>query len=165
MLQPTVRRTWAPVGMTPVHAVSARHDRLSAMAALTVSPRRKRVGLYFDLFGSNIRWPEVVSFVRKIRRALGRDLYVVWDRLSAHRTAERILDNSADRVCFEYLPAYAPQLNPVEQVWSHAKHGELANHLPEHVLDLLEAVSDSLVRKRSQPRLLRNFFEHAELPL
>jgi transposase len=165
MLQPTVRRTWAPVGMTPVHAVSARHDRLSAIAALTVSPRRKRVGLYFDLFSSNIRWPEVVSYVRKIRRALGRNLYVVWDRLNVHRTAERLLGSSGDGMRFEYLPAYAPQLNPVEQVWSHSKHGELANHLPEDVLDLLEAVFDSLDRKRSQPRLLRNFFSHAELPL
>lgn len=48
---------------------------------------------------------------------MGRDLYVVWDRLNGHRTAERLLGDLGDSVVFEYLPSYAPEFNPVEQVW------------------------------------------------
>jgi hypothetical protein len=57
MLQPTVRRTWAPRGETPISHAWDRHDRLSVLSALTVSPgargrrrrRRRRVGLLFDV--------------------------------------------------------------------------------------------------------------------
>ena len=165
MLQPLVRRTWAPVGATPVHVASARHDRLSAIAALTVSPIRKRVNLYFDMQGDNIRGPDVATFVRKVRRAVGSDLHVVWDRLNAHRTAERLLGDLGDSIVFDYLPGYAPELNPVEQVWAHSKHGDLANHAPNDIMELLDSVFDSLVSKKDKQTLLANFFAHAELPL
>jgi transposase len=165
MLQPLVRRTWAPVGVTPVQVASARHDRLSAIAALTVSPHRKRVNMYFDLQGDNVRGLDVASFVRKVRRALGREIHVVWDRLNAHRTAERLLADLGESVIFDYLPGYAPELNPVEQVWAHSKHGDLANHAPDDVLDLLDVVFDTLVSKRGKRTLLANFFKHAKLPL
>lgn len=165
MLQPLVRRTWAPVGVTPVHVASARHDRLSVIAALTVSPRRARVGMYFHAQGDNFKGPDIESFVRKVRHALGRDVLVVWDRLNGHRTAERLMADLGDGAVFEYLPAYAPELNPVEQVWAHSKHGELANVVYEDAVDLLDVVFDSLYRKQSEHELLRNFFKHSGLPL
>ena len=37
----------------------------------------------------------------------------------------------------EWLPAYAPDLNPVEPAWSHTKYGDLANYVPETALDLI----------------------------
>ena len=45
MLQPTMRRTWAPQVQIPIHYSWDRHDRLSATGALTVSPVQKRLGL------------------------------------------------------------------------------------------------------------------------
>lgn len=165
MLQPIVRRTWAPIGVTPIHVASARHDRLSVIAALTVSPQRRCVGMCFRIHSDNIKAPDVTSFIREVRRTLGSDLYVVWDRLSAHRTAERELADLGDAVRFEYLPGYAPELNPVEQIWSHSKHGELANHSPEDIGKLFCIVFDSLYEKQCRRDLLANFFKHAELPL
>lgn len=54
MLQPTVQRTWAPRGQTPLHKSWDRRDRLSVLSALTLAPRRKRLGLYFDIHTHNI---------------------------------------------------------------------------------------------------------------
>jgi len=49
-------------------------------------------------------------------------MLVIWDRLNAHRSAQRqLIVKYGDDICFEFLPAYSPQLNPVEQVWSHTK--------------------------------------------
>ena len=42
MLQPLVRRTWAPKGKRPVLYCWDRHDRLSVIAGLTLSARRRR---------------------------------------------------------------------------------------------------------------------------
>ena len=146
-----------------MHVACARHDRISAIAALTLSPKRRRVGMYFHLLVDNFKGPAIASFVRKVRRALGRDLYVVWDRLNAHRTAERLVADLGDGVLFEYLPGYAPELNPVEQIWAHSKHAELANAVYEDTVDMLDRVFESLQSKQRKRELLTNFFRHARL--
>jgi len=47
MLAPVVRRTWAPKACTPVMYCWDRHDRLSVIAGVSRSARRRRIGLYF----------------------------------------------------------------------------------------------------------------------
>ena len=63
MLQPTRRRTWALSGHTPIHKGWDRHDRLSVQAAVTLPPRRQRLGVYFRMYEHNIDRQDVVSFV------------------------------------------------------------------------------------------------------
>ncbi len=166
MLQPAVRRTWCVRGKTPVQRSWDRHDRLSALAALTVSPRRCRVGLYFTLLDHNVRTPDIVDFLRDLRRVLPRPLTVVWDRLNAHRSAmKQVRRRLFDKVEFEFLPGYAPDLNPVEQVWCHTKYSDLPNYIPDDIDDLRTVVTSSLLSQRTETRLLSNFFNHAGLPL
>jgi transposase len=165
MLQPLVRRTWAPRGDTPVHRSWDRHDRLSVISAITVSPRRKRMGLYFAFEEHNVNAQSSERFIRRIRRQLGgKKLLLVWDRLNVHRSAAPRLTRRGG-IAIEWLPPYAPDLNPVEQVWRQAKFTDLGNLLPVDLVDLTAEVAVSLGRMRHQPRLLRNFFVHAGLPL
>ena len=49
-----------------------RHDRLSVISALTVSPQRRRLGLYFDIFDHNIVTDDVVEFVAHLVRRFGK---------------------------------------------------------------------------------------------
>src|ERR1044072_5057646 len=107
MLRPLVRRTWAPRGQRPVLYAWDRRERLSVIAALSVSPRSRRLGLYFDLHRHNVKTPEVEAFLRAVRRRLGRPLVVVLDRLPAHKSAARRLADDP-RFDIEWLPAYAP---------------------------------------------------------
>lgn len=166
MLQPVVRRTWAPRGQTPVHHSWDRHDRLSAITALTVSPKRRRLGLYFDIHDHNIRTDEVEAFVRWVRRCFPKGIILVMDRLAAHRSAaKRLVARFGRRVAVEYLPAYAPELNPVEQVWGHTKYVDLANFIPDDVSHLEWEVTNSIEQTASDQRLLRAFFQHAKLVL
>jgi transposase len=65
----------------------------------------------------------------------------------------------------EWLPAYAPDLNPVEQVWSHTKCADLANYIPDDAEALAYEVMDSLEQAGTRQQLLRSFFDHAELKL
>lgn len=166
MLQPTVRRTWAPVGQTPIHYSWDRHDRLSAISAITVSPQRRRLGLYFDVLDHNVKADDFEWFVEQLLRKLQRPLILVVDRLRVHRSAaKRLRARHGKRVEVEWLPAYAPDLNPDEQVWNHTKHADLANFIPDDVLHLGRSVAKSLRKTRSQQSLLRSFFDYAGLPL
>ncbi len=164
MLQPLVRRTWAPRGETPVMYSWDRHDRLSVIAGLSLAPRRRRIGLYFEMHDRNITAEQVTTFLLNIRRQLRRDLIVVMDRWSVHRKAARNLAEDR-RFEFEWLPPYAPDLNPVEHVWSHTKYSDLANYIPDDLLDLEVEAESSLQETRRRPELLGSFFHGAELEL
>jgi transposase len=166
MLQPLVRATWAPKGRTPVLKSWDRHDRISAFSAVTVSPQQRRLGLYFSFQRTNVKHPDVMKFLRCVRRQLGRRLIVVLDRLSAHHSAARKLrDESPGVYQFEWLRAYAPELNPVEGVWNQTKYADLANALPDDIESLSADMRESLEQTRSSQRLLKAFFRHAGLDL
>jgi len=166
MLQPTVRRTWAPRGRTPIHYSWDRRDRLSAISAITVSPQRRRLGLYFGLSDQNINTDRAESFVAELLVHLPKGILLVWDRWMVHGSAaRRLLERFPRRIRIEWLPSYAPDLNPDEQVWNRTKYSDLANYIPEDVDHLADAVEESLGRTRSQQTLLRSFFKHAGLSL
>jgi len=162
MLQPLVRKTWAPEGQTPVMYSWDRHDRLSVIAGLTLSARARRVGLYFAIHEKNVTAEEVETFVRQVQRSVGRKLIVVMDRWAVHRKAAKSLFGDT-RFWIEWLPPYAPDLNPVEHVWNHTKYGDLANYLPADLLDLEIEFRMSVDQTRNRPELLRSFFHAAEL--
>lgn len=165
MLQPTVRRTWAPRGQTPILKSYDRRDRLSAISALTVSPVRRRVGLYFDILDHNVNAEDFETFVDHLLRHIRRSVILVIDRYSVHRGAAKKLLARHRRLSIEWLPAYAPDLNPDEQVWNRTKHADLANFVPDDLLHLGRSVADSLRSTRKQQTLLRSFFQHAKLHL
>ena len=166
MLQPVRRRTWAPSGKTPVHNAWDRHDRLSAMAALTVSPERRRLGYYFTLWPHNITAEELVWFLLEMHRYFRHLVILVWDRSQVHRSAAAYFDkHHPDWFQFEWLPAYAPDLNPVEGLWSCTKHGDLANYAPDDLFDLGDAVVNALDRQRRDRRIKESYFQTAQLHL
>jgi transposase len=164
MLQPVVRRSWGPKGCPSVMYCWDRRDRLSVIGALSRAPRKRRIGLYFVMYDRNVTAEEVVAFLRHVQRSLGRKVIVVMDRWAAHRKAARLLYGDK-RFWIEWLPPYAPDLNPVDKLWGHTKHDDLANFIPDDLPDLEGALDYSFDRTHECPRLLRSFFHAAELEL
>ena len=74
----------------------------------------------------NTQW--VISFLQGLARHIRNPIIVVWDRLPAHRSraVNRYLARHK-RLRIELLPPYAPELNPVETLWSYLKQNPLAN--------------------------------------
>jgi transposase len=166
LMAPLVRRTWAPRGQTPILYQRTRsHDKVSVIGALTLSPRRTRVGLYFALLpGENAKAGHFRRFLADLRRHLQRPLVVVWDRLAGHRAQElrEALDRSG-RVHLEFLPPYAPELNPVEMLWGYVKMNPLANHPATHAPQLAQRAQRHFLDLRHRPALLRSFFRATPL--
>lgn len=165
-LQPVRRRTWALRGQTPVQRAWDRYDRLSVLGAITLSPARQRLDVRFSVWHENICTRHIVQFIKQLRQELRRPLVIVLDRLAAHRSAAKQLQREGySDIKFEWLPAYAPDLNPVEPLWSHTKYSDLANFLPTDQHDLRRGVCRSIENKRGRKHLLRSFFHAARLKL
>jgi transposase len=169
MLTPTVRRTWAPRGRTPVLDAWDRRDRLSAISSITVSPKSRRLNLYFDLLpdNANVRAEDVVDYLRQLRATLGGPLTVLWDGSRVHDRAKAVQAFLADHpdVVTERLPAYAPELNPDELVWAWTKYGRLGNLAAANTGWLRDYVITELAYVRRHPELLASFIEKTNLPL
>jgi transposase len=167
MLTPTVRRTWAPCGSGPILKCWDRRDRLSAISGITVSPKTNRLNLYFRLLPHNVHAEDVVDFLRELKKAVGGPLTVLWDRGPVHRKSLLVRAYLADHpeIVDEQLPAYSPELNPDELVWSWSKYGRLANLAANDTDELAERVIDELVYLKQHPELLASFVTKTELPL
>jgi transposase len=166
MLQPVRRRTWAPSGQTPVLRAWDRHDRLSAVGLMGVSPARHRLSLYFYLSPQNVDTDLLVWLLRLLHHHYGRHVIVVWDGLKAHRSAAAYFTkHHPDWFTFEPLPPYSPELNPVEQCWNHTKYTDLANFIPDDLDDLHEAIDTSITQQSKDQELLSSYFAYSKLAL
>jgi putative transposase len=161
---PTRRRTWAPQGHTPIVPYSYKHDRLSALAALTVSPKRQHMGLYLRFQPRNFQAIDVADFLRALLRHLRGHIILLWDRGSIHRGAAiEALCQAHPRLHLEAFPAYAPELNPAEQIWNDFK-GHTANSLLRDTRDLRRCLSANTRRVRRSQAKLRSFILSSKLP-
>ncbi len=166
MLQPLARRTWAPRGQTPIHHVWDRHERLSVIAALILSPARRRIGLNFQIHQRNVKAETVAAFLHDLHRQCRRPLTLVCDRYSVHHKAVRLIqETGGDWLHVEWLPAYAPELNPVEALWSHAKYSQLANFIADDIDLLYDVVNETLNDQSFRSDLKRACFKWAKLTL
>lgn len=168
-MAPLVRRSWAPRGHTPVLLQRGRSRRkVSVIAALTISPKRHRVRAYFGLLpDANFDGESVRAFLRELRRSLRVPMVLVWDRLKAHigePVAGWIVRHRA-QVGAILLPPYAPELNPVELIWGHAKSNLLANFAPIELQELLAQTQVATLSIGDDESLLRSFIKHCPLSL
>jgi transposase len=165
-MAPHVRRSWAPRGQTPVLRQRGRHHKkVSVIAVLCVSPGGDKVKHYFRQYADrNISYRQIIEFLRMIDKELGAPWCLLWDRLNAHRAKKtREYLDSVDRLHTFFLPAYAPELNPVEYLWGYSKINPLANVAVREVTELVEVTrvcGRSIQRKEE---LLRSFIRHSPL--
>lgn len=166
-MSPLVRRTLAPEGKTPILKTKAAHrERVSATAALTVSPQRRRLGLYWRTYPRDfVNATRAAEFLRGLLRHLRGAVIVVWDGGPMHKGEPiRHVLHDYPRLTLEKLPPYAPELNPVEYLWTHLKYGQLPNFAPDNVFQLNDTLRDQLSHARGSSARLRSFFDHCPLP-
>ena len=166
MLQPTVRRTWAPSGRTPILVESARHDRISAIGALSISPVRRWMDFSFQLHHANIDTSRLITFLRELHYRFRHRVVLIWDNLRAHfKTAKYFSLKHPSWFHFEYLPPYCPELNPVEDCWSYGKYGSQPNFAARDLEHLHQQTNDSLSVLRRNQSLLPAFLKHTKLQI
>jgi transposase len=167
-LLPVVRRTWAPRGITPVLRHRFKWKRMSMAAALCYGSRGGGAALAFyrhpDAYDTN----SLIDALGELRGFLGgQKATLVWDGLPAHRSKAMgaWLRRQRSWLVVERLPGYAPDLNPVEALWSNLKGVELANLAADTLQEVTAAAERGIQRIRATPHLAYSFLRHCGLSL
>jgi transposase len=158
---PSVVRTYAPLGQTPILREWWTRDHLSAISA--ISPEGK---LYFRCQDHALNSADVVAFLEHLLREVPGRMLIIWDGAPIHRShviKEFLANGAAQRLHLERLPAYAPELNPGEGLWQQLKGVELRNVGCFNILHLRDELRDAVKRVRRKPRIIRGFFQGATL--
>jgi transposase len=94
----------------------------------------------------------------------GKKILLFWDGLPAHRAkiVKAYLESQRDWLRIERFPAYAPENNPIEYLWSAMKRKDLANCPPEGLADLKRKIRASK-RRLSRSNLLKGFLKASKL--
>jgi putative transposase len=166
MMAPLVRRSLAPAGQTPILKQKASHrDRVSLVAALSISPVCQRLGLRFRTFQREyINNERAADFLRSLLHDLRGRVMVVWDRGNMHRgNPIRELLARFPRLELHWLPPYAPELNPVEHLWNHLKYGRFPNYAPPDTQVLNLRVRRRLQVICGKPDKLQSFLNASNL--
>jgi transposase len=164
---PCLKATWAPVAHTPVVKHRNRwHRKVSVIGALVVEPDGSLIQLMCDWHpDKHVAKEEVTAFLGKLTAQFpGRAITLIWDKLQAHRSA-MVKDWLASQALIQmhYLPSYAPDLNPVEMIWSLSKYHRMANHGIDDLKVLQEEALRRVNEVSSKQKLLKACFEHAGL--
>ena len=133
---------------------------LSLIAAIAPNGRLYIAGQDSPFTGEDIVW-----FINKLcGRYRKRDLLLIWDGAAIHRSqaVKELLSRKPGRVHLERLPAYSPELNPVELVWSQLKRG-LANQVFTDLEQLQDAILERVADLRADRKLLTAFFRKKEI--
>jgi transposase len=158
---PSVVRTYAPVGHTPILHEWWTRDHLSAISA--ISPAGK---LYFHCQGRALNSTDVVAFLEHLLREVPGRMVLIWDGAPIHRSRvikDFLANGAAQRIHLERLPAYAPELNPGEGLWQQLKGVELRNVCCLSIPHLRQELRAAVKRVRRKPRVIQGFFRGAKL--
>ena len=153
-------RTWGLRGQPPVLQYSFNWKQLSAIAGLSFWR------FYFRFFAGTVRAAQLVAFLQALRQQLrGRRLLIIWDGLGTHKSwrVRQWLEAQQGEVQVEFLPPYAPELNPVEQIWNYLKNREIANLCARHLGEVSSLARRRLKSMQRRPQLIRSFWQQAQL--
>ncbi|MGW9054847.1 IS630 family transposase [[Kitasatospora] papulosa] len=161
-MTPPRARTWGRREHTPVIRVRGRSRRRTSVAALCCykpgEPSRliHRPHTHLLLKGArkSFSWKDYRDLLVRAHIQLGGPIVVVWDNLNTHLAAGlKRYEAEHDWLTTVRLPAYAPDLNPVEAVWSLVRRA-MANTAFTTPDDLDRKLRRELRRIQLQPRLI-----------
>lgn len=118
-----------------------------------------------SIHAGTVNSERVTAFLRSLRRHIPGRILLLWDGLPAHRSAHTARFLAANRhwLSVERLPAYAPELNPVEYLWAHLSATDLANFTADDLDILARQIRKGTRRVRRHPDLPRAFLTHSGL--
>jgi hypothetical protein len=165
-LSPLRRRTWAKRGSRPIlKDICSSRKKISIVGALTISAKTQRRNLYFQsLIDGTYNSDRIAAFLRELLKQIPGKIIVVWDNGPMHKgLAVRELLKKTTRLTLENLPPYAPELNPVEQMWSHLKYGHCANQMVSNLFELDEIADDFMISTKHTKRYLKSYWHETPL--
>jgi transposase len=150
-------KTWGRRGQTPVVDRPGQRQSISAASAVNA-----KGAFWFQTYAGALTGELFVQLLRKLMHRRKKPVHLVVDGLPAHKTSlvKHHVASTAGRLTLHFLPGYAPELNPDELVWSHAKRTGVARRPLRRGEKLERRVHEQLQDIADDPGLVRSFFGH-----
>jgi transposase len=152
--------TWGVRGQTPVVERPGQRQSISAASAVSA-----KGAFWFATYKGGLTGELFVELLQKLMYRRKKKVHLVLDGLPAHKKAvvKDYVASTEGKLTLHFLPGYAPDLNPDELVWSHAKRTGVARRPLQAGEKLDERVSEQLANIGNNPRLVRSFFKHPDV--
>lgn len=152
-------RGYAPRGRTPEVRVCHKRASLSLISAVT-----NKGELRWMVADGAVNAPTFIRFLQRLIRDARRKIFLILDRLKAHRahlTRDWLAEHRSD-IEVHYLPSYSPELNPAEGVNADFKQA-VPRKAPARSKQQLKRTSINHMRSLSKrPQRIRAIFQHQQ---
>jgi transposase len=162
-LLPATVRTYASKGETPILRVPGSYDHWSVISGITPAGK-----LLMQVHERAIRGQQVVDFLHHLLRHIPGKLLIIWDGATIHRckaVKQFLAAGGSERIHWERLPGYAPDLNPDEGIGRYLKHVELRNVVCADSKELRYELRLATIRLRQKPDVIPGWIAQAGLAL
>lgn len=122
--------------------------------------------LYFQLHSESIKSLQVIQFLKALQKHFKKqNLLILWDRATIHRSKalQKYIQATNNQITIEYLPPYAPELNPVEYIWANLKQHQIPNLCVRDLQALSFHAQAALRRLKRRPQIIMACFAHSNL--
>jgi transposase len=151
--------TWALKGQTPIVETTGARFGLNMMAAIT--PRGE---MNFMIVQGSVNANRICDFLKRLMHGHDQKVFLIWDGHPTHRAkkVKQCIESYDGRLEIFVLPSYAPDLNPIEQLWNHTKSNGVGRQTISGPDQLKKAVIAKLRSLQKLPGKIASFFSHPD---
>lgn len=163
--KPMVRKTWSPKGKTPILKVPGGWITRSVISLITCAPGGQRPRLYFEALKGTVNADQFIAFLKRVRTHTRGRIILIVDNLKVHKSRKAMTYFTTQRrwLTVEFLPPYAPELNPAEYLWSSRKRKDFGNATLKDSRALNQRIRTSGKRAQKDANLLKGFLKASTL--
>jgi len=148
--------TWSEKGRTPIIKATGSRFRLNMISAITA-----RGHFRFMTVEGSVTADVFCDFIKRLVENVDQKIFLILDNHRIHhaRKVRKLVDSLDGKIELFYLPAYSPELNPDELVWSHVKQkiGKAAVFSRDNLKHRAVSALRSL---QKMPEKVKSFFRH-----
>ncbi len=151
--------TWGERGRRPIVPVSGTRRKVNVISAVARTGR-----LWFRCFKGNLHAANFIDFLKALLHDVRGPIVLVLDSHPAHvaAAAQAFFAERANRLQVEFLPAYAPELNPDEHVWGLLK-GFFKRSPLQQGEQIENAVNETMTAMKASRSYVRSIYGHPDL--
>jgi transposase len=105
-----------------------------------------------------------IQFIDALRHEFAGSIILLWDGLPAHKS-KLVKEHIAkqDWLTVERFPAYAPELNPVEYLWSAIKNKHMANVCDDTIAQIEKRIHNAQEQYAADTKTMQGFLKASTL--
>ena len=102
-----------------------------------------------------------IEFLKRLLKGVVKPIFLILDGHPVHRSraVKQFAASTGGQLRLFFLPGYAPELNPDEQVWNEVKYRRVGRRSPRTKEQLRSLLNSSLFALQRLPKLIQSFFQ------